>query len=129
MKVLSQHRIFAAVGRLTLQLSLVVSAQEMPSQSVEPGTKPYPAESLAADEASARSAGSATVSSAKGKANKPGKAGDTGDPSLGGERHPLYRLTKSDTVEVSFTFSPEFNQILTVQPDGFVVLRGAGLLL
>src|SRR5262249_53999986 len=25
--------------------------------------------------------------------------------------------------------SPEFNQILTIQPDGFVVLRGAGLLL
>jgi polysaccharide biosynthesis/export protein len=28
-----------------------------------------------------------------------------------------------------FTFSPEFNQSLTVQPDGFVVLRGSGLLL
>jgi polysaccharide export outer membrane protein len=32
-------------------------------------------------------------------------------------------------VEVSFTFSPEFNQSLTVQPDGFVALRGAGALL
>jgi polysaccharide export outer membrane protein len=29
---------------------------------------------------------------------------------------------------VNFTFSPDFNQILTVQPDGFVALRGAGTL-
>lgn len=30
---------------------------------------------------------------------------------------------------MTFTFSPEFNQSLTVQPDGFVALRGAGTLL
>jgi polysaccharide export outer membrane protein len=52
-----------------------------------------------------------------------------GDPAFGGERHPLYRLSKSDTVDVNFTFSPDFNQTLTVQPDGFVVLKGAGVLL
>jgi polysaccharide export outer membrane protein len=66
---------------------------------------------------------------ANGEATRPGKADGTGDPALGGNRHPLYRLSKSDTLEVSFTFSPEFNQTLTVQPDGFVVLRGAGALL
>jgi polysaccharide export outer membrane protein len=38
-------------------------------------------------------------------------------------------FTKSDIFEVNFTLSPEFNQNLTVQPDGFVVLRGAGTLL
>ena len=52
-----------------------------------------------------------------------------GDPAFGGERHPLYRLSKSDTVDVNFTFSPDFNQTLTVQPDGFVALKGAGTLL
>src|SRR5258708_23626990 len=41
-----------------------------------------------------------------------------GDPAFGGERHPLYRLSKLDTVDLNFTFSPEFNQSLTVQPDG-----------
>src|SRR5690349_1243520 len=40
-----------------------------------------------------------------------------------GEHHPLYRLHKSDVVEVSFAFAPEFNQTLTVQPDGFVTLK------
>ncbi|MBZ5599012.1 MAG: polysaccharide biosynthesis/export family protein [Acidobacteriia bacterium] len=41
-----------------------------------------------------------------------------------GERRPLYRLRKSDVLEVSFTFAPEFNQTVTVQPDGFIALKG-----
>jgi polysaccharide biosynthesis/export protein len=45
-------------------------------------------------------------------------------PALTGVRRPLYRLHKSDVVEVQFTFSPEFNQPVTVQPDGFVSLKG-----
>jgi polysaccharide export outer membrane protein len=58
-----------------------------------------------------------------------GKADGLGNPSLGGERHPLYRLHPSDVVEIAFTVAPEFNQILTVQPDGFVMLKDAGMIL
>ncbi|HZP18245.1 MAG TPA: polysaccharide biosynthesis/export family protein [Terriglobales bacterium] len=47
-------------------------------------------------------------------------------PALTGERRPLYRLRKSDVLEVRFAFSPEFDQSATIQPDGFVVLRSAG---
>ena len=47
-------------------------------------------------------------------------------PALTGVRHPLYRLHKSDVVEIKFTFSPEFDQSVTVQPDGFLALRDAG---
>jgi polysaccharide export outer membrane protein len=32
-------------------------------------------------------------------------------------------LSKSDVLEVSFTFTPEFNQTVTVQPDGRIALR------
>lgn len=53
-----------------------------------------------------------------------GRADGTGNPQLGGTRRPLYRLSKSDVVEVSFTFTPEFNQTVTVQPDGRIALRG-----
>ena len=60
-------------------------------------------------------------------AAKPGGADGLGNPLLGGERHPLYRLRPSDVVEISFTVAPEFNQILTVQPDGYVMLKDAGL--
>jgi polysaccharide export outer membrane protein len=60
-------------------------------------------------------------------AANPGGADDLGNPLLGGVRHPLYRLHSSDVVEVSFTVAPEFNQLLTVQPDGYVMLKDAGL--
>jgi polysaccharide export outer membrane protein len=65
--------------------------------------------------------------SSSSTAAKPGRADDLGNPLLGGERHPLYRLHPSDVVEVSFTVAPEFNQTLTVQPDGCVMLKDAGL--
>jgi polysaccharide export outer membrane protein len=61
-------------------------------------------------------------------AAKPGGAGGLGNPILG-ERHPLYRLRPSDVVEISFTVAPEFNQTLTVQPDGYVMLKDAGMVL
>jgi polysaccharide export outer membrane protein len=60
-------------------------------------------------------------------AAKPGGADGLGNPLLGGERHPLYRLRASDVVEVTFTVAPEFDQILTVQPDGYLTLKDAGL--
>lgn len=42
------------------------------------------------------------------------------------ERNPRYALRKGDSFDVDFTFSPEFNQTVVVQPDGFITLRGAG---
>jgi polysaccharide biosynthesis/export protein len=57
-----------------------------------------------------------------------GTAGDVLSLGLTGERRPLYKLQKSDVVEVSFTFAPEFNQTVSVQPDGYIFLRGAGAL-
>jgi polysaccharide biosynthesis/export protein len=51
---------------------------------------------------------------------------NNGSPALTGERHPLYRMRKSDVVEIKFTFSPEFDQIATVLPDGFVALKAVG---
>jgi len=60
-------------------------------------------------------------------AAKAGRADGLGNPLLGGTRHPLYRLRPSDVVEISFTVAPEFNQTLTVQPDGYVLLKDAGM--
>src|SRR6185437_12755819 len=51
---------------------------------------------------------------------------EVGSPALTGARHPLYRLHKSDVVEIKFTFSPEFDQTVTVLPDGFVTLKSIG---
>jgi len=42
------------------------------------------------------------------------------------ERNPRYRLGRGDSLEVTFPRTPEFSQTPTVQPDGFINLRGAG---
>jgi polysaccharide biosynthesis/export protein len=47
-------------------------------------------------------------------------------PALTGARRPLYRLRKSDVVAIRFTFSPELDQDVVVQPDGLITLKGTG---
>jgi polysaccharide export outer membrane protein len=69
----------------------------------------------------AESGGSGTT------AAKAGEADGLGNPLLGGERHPLYRLCASDVLDISFTLAPEFNQTLTIQPDGYIMLKDAGM--
>jgi polysaccharide biosynthesis/export protein len=59
---------------------------------------------------------------------KPGLADGVWSPALTGERRPLYRLHISDVLQLSFPFSPEFDQTITIQPDGYVALKGAGTL-
>ncbi len=41
-------------------------------------------------------------------------------------RNPRYNIRAADTFEVNFELSPEFNQVVTVQPDGFITLKGVG---
>jgi polysaccharide biosynthesis/export protein len=42
------------------------------------------------------------------------------------ERYPRYKIEAGDQFDVVFDLSPEFNQTVTVQPDGFVAMREAG---
>jgi polysaccharide biosynthesis/export protein len=42
------------------------------------------------------------------------------------QRDQRYRIRKSDVIDVKFKLSPEFDQTVTVQPDGFIGLDGAG---
>jgi polysaccharide biosynthesis/export protein len=39
-------------------------------------------------------------------------------------RNPRYQLHSADVLELTFPFTPEFNQTVTVQPDGYISLRG-----
>jgi polysaccharide export outer membrane protein len=42
------------------------------------------------------------------------------------ERNPRYRICRDDVLIISFPLSPELNQKVTVQPDGFISLQSAG---
>jgi polysaccharide export outer membrane protein len=59
------------------------------------------------------------------QAGAPDPAEHTQHPTLQ-HRNPRYQLCKSDVLEISFPLTPEFNQTVTVQPDGYVTLIGAG---
>ncbi|MFZ1000261.1 MAG: hypothetical protein WAO17_18820, partial [Candidatus Sulfotelmatobacter sp.] len=100
----------AVVGVLSLQLCVAAFAQE---EKREQGLGASPQSSPTGQ------TGTGTGSTGMAAA-KPGQADGKGNPKLGGERRPLYRLTRSDVVALSFTLSPEFDQTLTVQPDGYI---------
>jgi len=51
--------------------------------------------------------------------------GDKNSPTFA-ERYPRYKLRPGDAFDLTFEFTPEFNQSLTILPDGFVSLREAG---
>lgn len=42
------------------------------------------------------------------------------------ERNPRYTLRKGDSFDLTFDLSPEFNQSVAVEPDGFITLRDVG---
>ncbi|HKE08116.1 MAG TPA: polysaccharide biosynthesis/export family protein [Candidatus Acidoferrum sp.] len=62
-------------------------------------------------------------------AASPGQSANTSDstdpahPKLK-QRNPRYRIQADDVLELSFRYTPEFDQEVTVQPDGFVELKG-----
>lgn len=41
-------------------------------------------------------------------------------------RNPHYQVSRGDTFDLAFPFTPEFNQTVTVQPDGYITLMGLG---
>ena len=44
-------------------------------------------------------------------------------PQLTASVEPRYRMVPGDVVEIVYRYTPEFNQTVTLQPDGFVVLN------
>ena len=59
-------------------------------------------------------------------ATSPANAKAVPDPHFQ-NRTPRYKLAPGDTFDLNFDLSPEFNQTaVSVQPDGFVTLRGVG---
>jgi polysaccharide export outer membrane protein len=129
MNAINMNVVLWTAGTLILQLAVISFAQQTIPPTVSAPGYSSPPVARAAAESSESQDRPVAVSSAKGKITQPGEVGGKGDPAFGGERHPLYRLSKSDIIEVNFTFSPDFNQTVTVQPDGFVALKGAGTLL
>lgn len=41
-------------------------------------------------------------------------------------RYPRYEIDSGDVMEIDFPYTPDFNQTVTVNPDGYISLRNAG---
>lgn len=62
---------------------------------------------------------------------QPGAGGDEDQNARAGpqqfaQRRPRYLLQPGDVLDLDFPLSPEFNQTLTIAPDGYITLRGVG---
>jgi polysaccharide biosynthesis/export protein len=106
----------AVMGVVSLQLCVAAFAQEEKKEQ-DLGASP---------QSSPTGQTGAGMGSTGMVAAKPGQADGMGNPRLGGERRPLYRLNRSDVVALSFTLSPELDQTLTIEPDGYITLKDAG---
>src|ERR1017187_719131 len=58
----------------------------------------------------------------------PGSAHPSGDWPALQQRNPRYQVQRDDILIVSFALSPELDQTVTIQPDGYVNLHSAGSL-
>jgi len=66
--------------------------------------------------AAANPAGNVPADAAQNEASHPAPA----------ERNPRYQICRQDVLALSFPLSPEFNQKVTVQPDGYISLQSVG---
>lgn len=90
-------------------------------QAEVPQQPTQPAQSLPPDASTGNQAPSAP---AQPKA-EPAKDATTPAPGFG-ERSPRYQLRAGDVLAISFEFTPDLNQTVSVQPDGFITLREIG---
>jgi polysaccharide biosynthesis/export protein len=81
---------------------------------------------LAQEGSSVSSQPSASADGAEMKAVASENAGNSSVGPTFQQRYSRYKLEFGDQFDVSFELSPEFNQSVTVQPDGYITLRGAG---
>ena len=84
------------------------------------------AHSVAGQDISMANAGSGDQPVALGK--PPAAAVNDAVPTIH-TRNRRYTIHASDTLELTFALTPEFNQTVTVQPDGYITLREVGDLL
>src|SRR5271156_974404 len=65
-----------------------------------------------------------------GSAPSDGSSSGTATPSAATpglpQRKPRYKLRKGDSFDVDFAMTPEFNQVIAVQPDGYITLKAIG---
>ncbi len=73
-------------------------------------------------------AGQVVVAASTPAAKAPPQLGTSSevDRPVAAQRNPRYKICRDDILTLTFPITPEFNQKITVMPDGYVNLQGAG---
>jgi polysaccharide biosynthesis/export protein len=100
------HTGSSTLGSLVLILMMFSAASSLAGQKISGGSPTNGAQPVAID---------------KAPQTAPGET----DPAIP-KRNGRYTIHASDSLEVSFVETPEFNQTVTVQPDGYITLRNVG---
>ena len=93
-----------------LRIMLLAACSVVAARAISPQTKPQAAQARQGATMATQPAGSVNPD-------------DATHPKLR-ERNPRYRIQPDDILELSFRYTPEFDQEISVQPDGFVQLKG-----
>ncbi|HZW95818.1 MAG TPA: polysaccharide biosynthesis/export family protein [Candidatus Eremiobacteraceae bacterium] len=107
----------AVMSLFIFQLCVAAFAQEE-NKKQDLGITKQPSQS------SSTGAGVSSIGMSEAKTGEADVVGNL-ELKLGGNRRPLYRLNRSDVVALTFTLAPEFDQTLTIQPDGYITLKDA----
>jgi polysaccharide export outer membrane protein len=86
------------------------SQQSEQSQQSQQSQQPYP--------------GSAAAAAKPPATSQPATSQNDGSRPELHQRYPRYRIGANDVMDLTFRYTPEFNQEVMVQPDGYVQLRG-----
>ncbi len=108
----------AVMSLFIFQLWVAAVAQEENNKEQNLGITTQPSQSRSTD------AGVRSIETTGAETREADGVGNL-ELKLGGNRRPLYRLNRSDVVALTFTLAPEFDQTLTIQPDGYVALKDA----
>jgi polysaccharide biosynthesis/export protein len=74
----------------------------------------------------ARGQKSNTIAATAAPMNSAGIAKSGDDRPALQQRNPRYRVQRDDVLNISFALSPELNQSVTIQPDGYITLANTG---
>jgi protein involved in polysaccharide export with SLBB domain/transcription antitermination factor NusG len=135
-----QRSVSAIVPETDIEPIAYVSEQDPPPSFAVGGRLPLSEERSATVMSAGKMTGSALVAmsliafgsiSSLGQSDLPlppaaGAAASAGTQPQLQQRYPRYVIQRSDVLLLTFPLTPEFNQTVTVQPDGYVNLQNSG---
>jgi polysaccharide export outer membrane protein len=117
------HKLIVALCITILVVSLPTMLLGQQQQPISPSASPTSPKAPPSASSMAQRDTSGPPSDAGGP--PPDAEAHSVDSNAPGQRYPRYKISADDVMELHFPLSPEYDQSVTVQPDGYISLIGA----